>query len=190
MSPDEVWTKAADNLLRIEGGKVTDHAGPTNMGITLRFLSQAGTVDLDADGFLDGDYDRDGDIDQDDLNQMTAAEALALYKRTFWDRYDYGMLHANPHVGIKLFDLAVNCGPRQAHKFLQRAARACSPGNADLVDDGLIGKRTLHAINQCNGSSLLAAMRSEAAGFYRLLVIKKPDLDVFLNGWLRRAYDL
>ena len=35
---------------------------------------------------------------------------------------------------------------------------------------------------------LLAALKSEAAGYYRCLVAKNPKLQKFLNGWLNRAY--
>ena len=48
---------------------------------------------------------------------------------------------------------------------------------------------TIEAINNCaNKSGLHIAMRSEAAGVYRLIVARKPALSVFLTGWLRRAY--
>ena len=121
---DTLWTRAAETILEIEGGKTTDHAGPTNMGITLRFLIANESVDRDGDGFLDGDYDRDGDIDQADLDMMDSVGALALYKRHFWDKHGYGTIHPHGPVCVKLFDLSVNMGPVQAHKLLQRAARA------------------------------------------------------------------
>jgi len=38
-------------------------------------------------------------------------------------------------------------------------------------------------------SGLLAAYRSEQAGFYRLLVAQDNSKRVFLKGWLSRAYD-
>jgi len=34
----------------------------------------------------------------------------------------------------------------------------------------------------------MAALRSEAAGEYRVLAAKNQDQVVFLNGWLNRAY--
>lgn len=184
---DPIWEKAASTILDLEGGKTTDHAGPTNMGITLRFLIQHESVDRDGDGFLDGDYDRDGDIDQADLDMMDSVGALRLYKTHFWDKHGYGSIHGHDLVCIKLFDLAVNCGPVQAHKFLQRSARACGER---IKDDGLIGPRTRAAVVSLPGSVLLASMRSEAAGFYRLIVSQRPDFQTFLNGWLRRAYEL
>jgi len=190
MDDQDRWQFAADKLLKNEGGKTVDHAGPTNMGVTLRFLIGESTDDTDNDGFLDGDYDQDGDVDQDDLNVMTAKQALDLYKRTFWDRYKTNTIHTDKYVCAKVFDLAVNCGPRQAHKLLQRAARAAHIDNANLIDDGLIGPQSLTAIGRADGAVLLAALRCEAAGFYRLLVSKKPDLKIFIKGWLRRAYEL
>jgi len=55
--------------------------------------------------------------------------------------------------------------------------------------DGILGPITKRMINRCvNKTGLLVAMRSEAAGVYRMIAAKKPALRVFLAGWLRRAY--
>ena len=37
-------------------------------------------------------------------------------------------------------------------------------------------------------AELLAAIRSEAAGHYRLLIEQNPRLERFRNGWMNRAY--
>lgn len=43
--------------------------------------------------------------------------------------------------------------------------------------------------NDCRPSEFLAAIRSEAAGYYRVLVARKADLyGRYLKGWLNRAY--
>ncbi len=180
-----LWEKAAELILKHEGGKTVDHAGFTNMGITLGFLQSSSSIDADADGYYDGDYDRDGDIDYQDIDQMTVEQVLSLYKSEFWDKYDYGALHPIDSVSLKVFDLAVNVGPKQAHKFLQRAARACGK---PLVDDGLLGPITRRSVNGIAGVRLVSAMNSEAAGFYRLICVKNPNYKKFLNGWLNRAY--
>jgi lysozyme family protein len=93
-------------------------------------------------------------------------------------------------VAVKVFDLAVNVGPRQAHRLLQRALRACG---RDVAEDGVIGPETLGAIAGVAGAgespfAIVASLRSEAAGFYRTLIARRPLLAVFERGWLRRAY--
>ena len=60
-----------------------------------------------------------------------------------------------------------------------------------LLEDGVVGAKTLSAVSSCDEHELLVACRSEAAGFYRTLVAGHPHLGVFLNGpnaWLARAY--
>ncbi|MEM7197149.1 MAG: glycosyl hydrolase 108 family protein [Pseudomonadota bacterium] len=171
------FQSAIAKTLAHEGGFVDDPAdagGATNWGISLRFLRAEGDI---------GDVDGDGDIDANDVRQMTRAEAIEIYRVKFWERYHYADLAGS--IGEKLFDLCVNMGPRQAHKILQRALRACG----FVVDeDGIIGPNTIRAANETDGTLLLVALRAEAAGFYRSLIAQKPALQKFQNGWLNRAY--
>ncbi len=88
-------------------------------------------------------------------------------------------------VAVKTFDLAVNVGARQAHKIVQRAARA--HGRA-LIDDGDLGPNSRSALRSLGNADILPAIRSEAAGFYRGLVAARPRSSKYLDGWLNRAY--
>ena len=74
----------------------------------------------------------------------------------------------------------------QAHRIVQRALRAVG---IPVKEDGVLGPVTRRAINDADRTfPLIVAMRCEAAGVYRLIVQRKPHLEVFLQGWLRRAY--
>lgn len=183
---DPLFERALGVVLAHEGGfsnNPNDPGGATDFGISLRWLKENGKLDLDADGSPDGDLNLDGHIDIEDIKLLTRETAGGFYRRFWWDKYGYGQLHLT--VGIKVFDLAVNMGSHQAHKILQRACRACGH---PLLDDGILGPKTMAAVNQITPAALAIAMRSEAAGFYRLLAATKPNLTVFLNGWLNRAY--
>jgi hypothetical protein len=72
---------------------------------------------------------------------------------------------------------------------LQRALRACA---SPTVEDGDLGDVTVVAATRANGSALLAALKSEAAGYYRATAgAARKGADgkaEFLDGWLRRAY--
>ena len=176
---DRLFEHAVAVVLAHEGGLVDDPADPggvTNFGISFRFVDA-----------LDEDIDSDGDVDAADVRDMTRDQAKALYRREFWDRYGYGKFHLT--VATKVFDLAVNMGPRQAHKCLQRACRAAKATETPLDDDGVLGPKTRQAIMQAGDMRLLIALRSEAAGFYRALAIRDPVRERFLAGWLNRAYD-
>ena len=160
-----------------EGGVVDDPkdpGGPTGFGVSLRFLRSLGH-DL-------ADVDRDGDVDADDVRAMTWPLASRIFTVEFWDKFDYGSLPRD--VAVKLFDLAINCGPKQAHLILQRACRA---GSEAVEDDGLLGPRTRASVAMALPHVLVACMRCEAASFYRLLVARRPELGEFLYGWVNRA---
>ncbi len=67
-------------------------------------------------------------------------------------------------LASKIFETAIEIGTETAHILLQRALR--STGNF-VKEDGHLGEITLAAINTANAPALLAAFRSEIAGFYR-----------------------
>jgi len=182
---DDRFDAAVGVVLAHEGGFVDDPADPgaaTNWGISLKTLAALG--DLDGDGYRDGDRDRDGDVDADDVRALERGDAIAIYRRQWWDRYGYDRVD-RLFIATKLFDLAVNMGPRQAHLIVQRALRAT---DQPVAEDGILGPETLAAINNAPAFELMSAMRSEAAGFYRALIAKRPKLARFERGWLSRAY--
>jgi lysozyme family protein len=123
-----------------------------------------------------------------DIASLTSEEATAIYYRDWWKRYDYSDLPGP--IGAKIFDLAVNIGPDHAARCLQRALRACG---RMLTEDGLLGSETRKAAAAANQVALIAALRSEAAAYYRILAAKSATPDdtnrEFLRGWLNRAYE-
>jgi lysozyme family protein len=187
---------AVPTILEHEGGYVDnihDPGGATNFGISLRYLQKVG--DLDGDGFLDGDIDRDGDVDADDIKAMSPEDSVQFYKTGFWYPGKYGAIN-DQDVATKAFDLGVNMGINQGAKILQRALRSVG---SHIKDDGKIGPLSLEGINAQLATRLIPAMRSEAAGFYRALILRNAalrkrghdvkDFSVFKKGWLRRAYE-
>ncbi len=103
----------------------------------------------------------------------------------WWGRYSYGDF--NIYIARKILSLSYNMGPGPAHKLLQQAVRAC-PQTDILKPDGVLGPATRMAVNRQDPIVLLAALKSEAAGFYRSLVARQPRQEKFINGWLNRAY--
>jgi len=113
-----------------------------------------------------------------DVADLTEEQAIDIYRTKYWlDVYDDIIAEC---IGAKVFDLAVNMGHGPAHVCLQRALRAVG---IQIKEDGVFGKITLKAVNKVSPSCLLAAMRSEAAGHYRMIGKKK-----YMRGWLNRAY--
>jgi len=157
-----------NTLLRNEGGyskNPDDPGGETRFGISRREYP-----DLD-------------------IASLTREEAAKIYYRDWWMRYGYSDLPGQ--IGAKLFDLAVNIGPEHAARCLQRALRAC--GRA-LTEDGMLGPQTRKGAGAANQLALMAALRSEAAAYYRVLTAAERGARAegdqrFLEGWLNRAYE-
>lgn len=191
------FNTAVEVVFEHEGGLVdnpNDPGGVTNYGISLRWalgqMASAGDYVLEL-----FDADGDGDIDKDDIRQMPRAAAKSAYLKFFWRPNDYGRIQSEA-IATKVFDMAVNMGPRQAHKLVQRAVRAAAL--IKIADDGILGSISISQINAADPHQLLAACRSEQAGFYRALILRNDalrkngldvhDFSVFKEGWLRRAY--
>jgi lysozyme family protein len=163
---DPGFEAAIGPLLNHEGGYVNDAQDPG--GETKYGISKRQYPDLD-------------------IADLTVDQARAIYHRDYWLALKADRMPLR--VGVKLFDLAVNVGVGTAGKLLQRALRACGDPALVVEEDGAIGVATLNAVQQAPQNVLLAALRSEAAGHYRVLVAEKPmQLGKFLRGWTSRAY--
>lgn len=111
-------------LLLKEGGFVVDNGGPTNLGVTQRTLSSY----LGKPATLD------------DVKALTRVTVTPLYQAMYWDEVWGDKLY--PGLDLCVFDAAVNSGPAQAIKWLQRAVGQPA--------DGVMGPRTLDAIMKTN----------------------------------------
>jgi lysozyme family protein len=157
------FERAVKRVLEFEGGYSNDPAdagGETKFGISKRAYTNV------------------------DIKNLTVEDAKLIYYRDFWEPQVY-MDFESVELAEKVFDLAINVGSSKAHLLLQRALRAV--GNP-VKEDGILGKITLAAVNFANETALLAALRSEAAGYYRSIVTKNASQSKFINGWLKRAY--
>lgn len=174
-SYDWAFTKTA----KLEGGFVDhphDPGGATHLGVSLRFLRQQG---LDIDG--------DGDIDQDDIKAISPRIAKHIYRRYFWEPARCDSIHSEL-LAVKIFDMAVNMGQRQAYRIVQRAVNTLGL-TSQLTVDGVVGPATLSALNELKNQDYLALerIRTEQAAFYENLIESRPELATFRLGWRRRA---
>lgn len=106
--------------------------------------------------------------------QMPVDKALEWVASFYKYRYFaaiWGYQIACQDIANKYFDLAVNTGPEEATKIVQRACNSVlapiALGYKPLGIDGLCGERTYQAINACAPEQLLPEIKSYAVQFYK-----------------------
>jgi len=170
-------------ILSHEGGfsdDPHDPGGPTNFGITLAALRNAGR-----------DLDGDGDIDRDDILRLTRAIAIEIFEE---DYYRAPRIYLLPEaLQPVVYDMQVNAGA-QAIILLQRLLRDMG---FDIAVDGVIGPitaRAAQAANSRNERALIDAYAIARRNFYYSLGERRPSLRKFARkrdggkgGWITRA---
>tara|TARA_R110000772_G_scaffold31767_6_gene78120 strand:- start:522 stop:1133 length:612 start_codon:yes stop_codon:yes gene_type:complete len=150
-------------ILEHEGGFVdhpSDPGGATNKGITIatfrRFVKPTGNVA--------------------DLKALTTAQAVVVYKRQYWDAVMADMLPFG--LDFAMADYAVNSGPRQAVRDLQRVL--------GVTDDGQIGPQTIAAARAMDTKSAIRQLCARRLALMRGLRGGKLWA-TFGKGWQRRV---
>ncbi len=180
MTSDEKFNFSISAILKHEGGysnHPSDSGGPTNYGISFRLLKDMAI-----------DINHDDKIDFDDIKEMEEKDAIAIYRKYWWDKYKYYDIDS-PIISSKIFDMSVHMGPNKSHKITQTSCTYC--GYSQLKVDGILGYKTINALNEIylhgRTADLMNHIVNEQAWFYENLTEKNPKLKVFLNGWLKRA---
>ena len=146
-------------ILEEEGGYADmpgDPGGATNMGITRATLAAW----------------RGHAVSKDEVISLERDEAAAIYRKNYWEAICGDELPVG--LDLALFDDAVNSGPRQALRDLQRAL--------DVAADGVIGPVTRAALEAQSPVEVIAALG--AARRARLQAL--PNFSRFGRGWTRR----
>jgi len=107
-----------------------------------------------------------------DMRKLTQTQARQIYRKLYWD--PPGIINLPPELHFDVFDGAVNSGPTQAVKWLQRAI--------GVVDDGVIGQKTLHACSLIPPAIILARYNGHRLHFMTNL----KTWPTFGKGWARR----
>ena len=110
------------------------------------------------------------------MRQLPQAEAKRIYKTLYWDKVQADALPDK--VRYAVFDAAVNSGPGQAVRWLQRAL--------GVADDGRIGPITLAYTRQADPEALARKMLAQRLRFMTNLT----NWPSFSRGWARRIADL
>jgi lysozyme family protein len=150
---------AFEKLLKHEGG-YSDHrddpGGKTRYGVTEAVAREVGY--------------------RGNMRELPLELAQRIYKDKYWDAVQAENLPAD--VRYPLFDAAVNSGPAQAAKWLQRAC--------GVKDDGVIGPQTIRAANALHPEGLKRKMLAQRLRFMATLA----NWPAFGRGWANRICDL
>jgi lysozyme family protein len=146
----------------------SDHGGPTCRGLTLTLFRA---------------WKRRPEATAEELSRITRDDVMACFRECFWEPYGYGRV-ADPIVATKLLDTTVNLGPARAHRIAQLAASRCGH---HLLIDGVLGSKSLAALNASEPRPLLRVWCSEQREYYLRLISADPTQARFRAGWLRRA---
>jgi lysozyme family protein len=117
------------------------------------------------------------------VRELTRVQAIEIYWERYWQGRGYERLP--DAIAIKVLDLAVNFGEQTVVLCLQRALRACG---IRVKVDGLLGPETCAGAAAADQAVLMAALRSEAAGEYRIRLERDGGQVAFGSGWMNRAY--
>lgn len=111
-----------------------------------------------------------------DMRELPLDLAKRIYKAEYWDAVRADEMP--PAVRYVLFDAAVNSGVGQAARWLQNAA--------GVTPDGVIGPRTMAAVNALDANGLKSRM---LASRLRMMT-NLSNWPSFSRGWARRIADL
>lgn len=153
--------KSINFVLDQEGGLSTDTGGLTNHGI-----SQKSYPSLD-------------------IKKLTRAKAETIYGNDYWRKMGCELMGKSP-LGLVVLDSAVNIGRHRTGMWLQEALNLTG---ADLDTDGVVGIKTITAVNEVEPAHLIQLLQHRRLMHYASIARKKP-YDKYLRGWVARMADL
>ena len=152
----------AIKLWDLEGGFINhplDKGGATNRGITLETFK----------GFYP-------DATVEDLRNLTYGQFLTITRVKYWNRWKADLI-GNQSIAEFLVDWTYNSGT-WGIKIPQRIL--------NVEQDGLVGTKTVKAVNESDGGILFAHLKLARRKFFEDIVKNNPSQKIFLKGWLNR----
>ena len=105
----------------------------------------------------------------------------SFYKENFWDKCKLDLIE-DDEIATSIFDFAVNAGVKTSIMLAQKAVGVDS--------DGIIGEKTISAINECDSSDFLAAFALVKIARYISICKKNPSQKKYFYGWVCRTLNV
>ena len=163
---DDVFNSIFEYILDVEGGYSNDKAdkgGKTKYGI----------IEVEA-----RKYGYKGDMK--DLSKEIAED---IYKNKYYLSNNLDKIK-DKRVALSIADWTINSGNWGTKKAQQTVN--ILKGDV-LVVDGVLGEKSIQAINSINPEMFLTQYHELQRKFYKAIVDNNPSQSVFLKGWLNRV---
>ena len=158
------FNKFLDYIFEVEGGFTddeNDRGGKTTWGITEEEAREFGYTG--------------------DMRNLTKDFAKNIYLKKYYLGNKLDKI-IDDRVALSIFDWAVNSGGRG----IKKSQIVANKFGANLVIDGIIGNKTLEAINAIDPKMFLKEYHELQRTFYKNLAVKNSTQEDFLKGWLNR----
>ena len=162
------FDEALKFVLQAEGGfsnTAGDLGGATNLGVTQAVYNT---------------YRASHGLPAQSVALILNNEVSDIYHNEYWIAAKCDQI--TNKVSVIHFNTAVNTGCHEASLLLQRSA--------GVAVDGIIGSKTLNAVNNNDPNVLSGKYIQELSNFYTTLAENHPNDEGFLTGWLNRTAKL
>lgn len=159
------FEKLFDYILKVEGGYSDDKhdkGGKTRYGI------------------IESEARRHGYKGK--MSELPLSMAKDIYKKDYYDKNRLEELK-DDRVALSILDWAVNSGTTG----IKKAQSTANDLGAFLNIDGVVGSKTIEAINKITPEKFLVLYHTKQRRFYESLAERKPTQRVFLKGWINRV---
>lgn len=159
------FNKFLDYIFEVEGGFTddeNDRGGKTTWGITEEEAREFGYTG--------------------DMRNLTKDFAKNIYLKKYYLGNKLDKI-IDDRVALSIFDWAVNSGGRG----IKKSQIVANKFGANLVIDGIIGNKTLEAINAIDPKMFLKEYHEMQRTFYKNLAARDDLQEGFLKGWLNRV---
>jgi lysozyme family protein len=142
-----------------------DHGGLTRYGVTQATLSTYyGRAASDAE-----------------VLALTPATVAEVYQKLYWAPIQGDKIQSQP-VATVLLDLAILCGPAAAVRMAQAIL--------GVAADGLLGPKSLAALNAAVGATFVKRLSRSACQYFANIAVRNPTQAKWLPGWQIRAHKM
>ena len=159
------FEKIFDYLLMVEGGYSNDKydaGGETKYGITEEDARKYGYKGR--------------------MRDLQLGIAKDIYNKNYYHKNGLDTLKSDK-IALSVCDFVVNAGVWGAKK----AQAALNELGFDLRVDGILGTKSLDALNEVDENKFLEKYHDLQRRYYRVLAANKPSQKKFLTGWLNRV---